>query len=55
MAVVKEEDGREEKKVWVSPVVRGDGVLKYSKGRMNRDLEGGEVKMLDDWLPEGAK
>lgn len=55
IAVVKEEVGRGKRRGYVPPVVWGDGVVGYSKGRMNWDLEGGEVKMLDDWLPEGSK
>jgi hypothetical protein len=51
-AVIKTEQG--ERKMFVSPMVYGNGPLKYSRARMNRSLDQGEEELLDSLISEKA-
>ena len=44
-AMIKDDQG--ERKVWINPLVKGTGPLKYSKVRMNRTIADEEKQMLD--------
>ncbi|KAL1311867.1 hypothetical protein AAFC00_001939 [Neodothiora populina] len=44
---VKDEAG--EKTMWSSPLVWGNGPLRYSKGRLNKQMDDAEVKFVDKY------
>lgn len=46
LATAKDANGGERRE-WVSPLVWGNGPLRYSKGRMGRQVKSEEVDMLD--------